>query len=306
MYLEKFKNEKETVKKLLYEKRTRTKQEIYQQYYTPDALCDELIKDSGILERKELVKILEPTAGDGAIVRALCNTKTVNFHIDMMEIDIENRKKLVAIDKPEIMCLHLLDHRNFLTYGSPPIYDYIFMNPPFHLRKAENPTLINDVYDFNFVERAYAMLKVGGVLMAIIGVSWNTLKKENIVADWIKNLTPKPKLIQNIEYSGVLVSNTYKLKIIKKNYHIDDVINRRKYYIDVDTSIGADIESGEIPLSELKTEPTEKVEIVEEIRIEPKVKPIEPKIKTIDEIEDMKNKMKKLISLYKPDELKKK
>ena len=35
--------------------------------------------------------------------------------------------------------------------------------------------MLRDVYDVDFVERAYAMLKVGGRLMGIIGNSFDTI-----------------------------------------------------------------------------------------------------------------------------------
>ena len=68
------------------------------------------------------------------------------------------------------------------------------MKPPFHLRKSENSTMLRDTYDFDFVKRAYAMLRVGGVLMAIIGQSWSTLKPKKDEKDekdrtlWIKKI----------------------------------------------------------------------------------------------------------------------
>ena len=164
------KNEKDKVKKLLFENRTRTQQEKLQQYYTPDALAVRLMDESGIKNEKQKIRILEPTAGDGALIRPLMGLKNIDFHIDLIELDLDNRKTLTkTIDGKN--CITLQNHRNFLTYTSPGIYDYIFMNPPFHLRKGENSTMLRDTYDFDFVRRAYAMLRVGGVLMAIIGRS---------------------------------------------------------------------------------------------------------------------------------------
>ena len=44
------------------------------------------------------------------------------------------------------------------------------MNPPFHNRKgtSTNTIVIRDDWDFDFVKRAYVMLKIGGELVAIM------------------------------------------------------------------------------------------------------------------------------------------
>ena len=131
------------------------------------------------------------------------------------------------------------------------------MNPPFHLRKNENSTMLRDVYDFDFVERAFAMLKVGGMLMGIIGNSFDTLKNER--PSWLKSHC-KPKKIEAKKYSGVLITNTYMIQIVKKNNDEDKGILNKKFYASTDLTLGTEIVNGEFSLTDLKTEPTEKTE----------------------------------------------
>ena len=81
----------------------------------------------------------------------------------------------------------------------------------------------------------------------------------------------KPKIIDAkdmTKYSGVLVAGTYIVKIKKISNNEDDDILNEKFYKSTDLTLGAEIVNGEFPLSELKTEPTEKIKVIEEERIE--------------------------------------
>lgn len=42
------------------------------------------------------------------------------------------------------------------------------MNPPFHLKKSDNPIYTRDIFDYDFIKRSYTMLKPNGVLVAIM------------------------------------------------------------------------------------------------------------------------------------------
>lgn len=256
IYSKALKNEKDEVKKLLFEKRTRTQQEKLQQYYTPPDLAQLLVDKSKISDQKTSIRVLEPTAGDGSLILPIMKLTDINFTLDIIELDKDNRKKLEELSKGR-NSIHLLTHKNFLTYISGGVYDFIYMNPPFHLRKNENSTMLRDVYDFDFVERAFAMLKVGGILMGIIGNSFDTLKNER--PSWLKSHC-KPKKIEAKKYSGVLITNTYMIQIVKKNNDEDKGILNKKFYASTDLTLGTEIVNGEFSLTDLKTEPTEKTE----------------------------------------------
>lgn len=254
-----FKNDKDQINKLYFENRKRTTKEKLQQYYTNPESAKKLIDLSNISTRTdEYIRILEPTAGDGSLISPLMEFKNVNFKIDMIEIDDNNRKILTEMSKGRYL-LNLLEHKNFLTYMSGAVYDYIFTNPPFHLRKNEN-NLIKDVYDYDFILRAYAMLKPGGHLHAIIGKDWydNTPKSsppdDNELLLDIKQITTFKKQKDSVKFSNVQVSNTYFIHIKKPIDHnplIDDAILKIKYYKNNDTLVGQEIEDGTISLKEV-------------------------------------------------------
>ena len=65
-----------------------------------------------------------------------------------------------------------------MRYASAKQYDYIFSNPPFHLRNTTNDIYTRDIYDMDFVKRAYTMLKPDGILVAIISKRWETIEDD--------------------------------------------------------------------------------------------------------------------------------
>jgi hypothetical protein len=281
IYIREFKNEKEDIKKIFFQNRKRTTKEQLQQYFTNPEIAQKLIDSSNIATRtKDYIRILEPTAGDGSLIFPLMKFKNVNFKIDMIELDINNRKSLAELSNRKFL-LNLFDHRNFLTYASGAVYDYIFTNPPFHLRKNENPPMIRDVYDYDFILRAYAMLKPGGHLHAIIGNSWFENKPSNKPPDEdellfnLKSITKFTKQKDAIKFSKVQVSNTYFIHIkkpIENDPNIDNAILRIKYYHNNNSLIGQAIEDGEKSLKDLITEKTEKINYTEALPEKPKKK----------------------------------
>ena len=67
--------------------------------------------------------------------------------IDMVEFDKENRIELFKLVElaPDILSIDI--QNNFLRYTPSKKYDYIFMNPPFHLRNTTNDIYTRDIYD---------------------------------------------------------------------------------------------------------------------------------------------------------------
>jgi 16S rRNA G1207 methylase RsmC len=93
-----------------------------------------------------------------------------NYSIDMVEYSEENRKVLEEIELKDF--IELKKTKDFLEFFPSKQYDFIFMNPPFHLDTKFNKQYKKDVYDYDFVKRAYACLKENGVLFAITGIKW--------------------------------------------------------------------------------------------------------------------------------------
>lgn len=290
IYIKSFKNQKDDIKKRFFKNRERTTQEQLQQYFTNPILAKYLIGISEISYRKdEKIRILEPTAGDGSLIIPLMELKKINFSIDMIELDNDNRKKLEKLKEEGPNILNLLEHKNFLTYCSGELYDYIFMNPPFHLRKNENG-LINDVYDYDFILRAYAMLKPGGNLHAIIGNSWadnkptNKPPDENKLLSNLKSITRFKKQKDALKFSDVQVANTYIIHIRKPLYgkyvNNSNLINSNlilnlKFYKETteEKSLGQAIEDGVESLKNLLPEKTEKINYIEATPEKPKEEP---------------------------------
>ena len=117
---------------------------------------------------QENLRCLEPTAGFGSIVKALVeNMKTHNYTVEMIEINDSSREILKAYQETMPSNLKLEDSKDFLLYNSNEDYDLIIMNPPFHIRKGENKNT-KDVFDSDFVLKAYSMLKDDGEILCIV------------------------------------------------------------------------------------------------------------------------------------------
>lgn len=165
--------------------KVRKLQNLKQEFFTPDKQANELIELSKIKQQvNKSFNILEPTAGFGNIVTKLLNVMVnsavkagskykIKIHVDMVEKDEDNRKELIKLEKTAPGVLDLQNCDDFLKFVPASNYDYIFMNPPFHLKKGKEYK--KDYYDIDFVKRAYAMLKpYTGILVAIVGRSWQT------------------------------------------------------------------------------------------------------------------------------------
>ncbi len=126
------------------------------QYYpTPKAVCDKLMNMLDVCSASP--RILEPSAGDGAIVRALIEKDICGgAHIDAIEIHEGRAQACAQIwnDKLTVTC------ENFLNRTALPVYDYAVMNPPFS----------GDHY-MQHVQHAFEMLVAGGELLAVLPIT---------------------------------------------------------------------------------------------------------------------------------------
>ena len=102
------------------------------------------------------------------------------------------------------------------------------MNPPFHLRKSEDLNLLRDTWDYDFIKKAFGLLKVGGELIAITSNKW---KSNEEFKKWAKtntktfNFDDKPKE----KFSGIVIDVSI-LKFTKINDSEDNEILNLKYY----------------------------------------------------------------------------
>jgi predicted RNA methylase len=174
----------------------KTKNRINQEFFTPTHLVKELIELSGVNKDKRIqqggIQVLEPSAGYGAIIKGLLklmSNKSLDLRMDMVEILEENRKVLKELVKEVPNYLSLAEQPDFLRFVPNKAYDYILMNPPFHVRKEGK-------YDYDFVQRAFAMLKPGGILVAITGIKYKEFPQ---AIEWYKSKGAEIK-IKNVEW----------------------------------------------------------------------------------------------------------
>jgi phospholipid N-methyltransferase len=115
---------------------------------TPPDLIDKLLRDAQIQPGEE---VLEPEAGKGDIVDAI-RARHPQAKLSLCEINGTLREFLADKGYDNVM-------RDFLTDVKPvPQYDCVVMNPPFESGQ-----------DIEHVLHAYAVLKPGGRLVAIMG-----------------------------------------------------------------------------------------------------------------------------------------
>jgi phospholipid N-methyltransferase len=112
---------------------------------TPAALAQKMAELANIQPGQ---KVIEPSAGSGNLAQA---AREAGAHVDCWEISSTLRDLLA------LKGFTLAGH-DFTEATPAPIYDAVLMNPPFSNRQ-----------DADHIQRAHAMLKPGGCLVAIAG-----------------------------------------------------------------------------------------------------------------------------------------
>lgn len=128
----------------------------FQYFATPDALSDRIVALADI--RKEH-SILEPSAGDGSIIRAV-RRKVPEAQIDCYELMPENRELLSAVDGCRCIGEDFLND----TGGR---YDRIVANPPF-----------SNNQDVRHVLHMYDRLNEGGRIVSVMSRHWRDAKEK--------------------------------------------------------------------------------------------------------------------------------
>lgn len=169
----------------------------YQFFATPPDLARRLVELANINSPDLLV--LEPSAGQGAIVKALLN-KEPGLIIHAYELMEANRTVLSSIKDCVIL------GEDFLQ-GNDHKFDRIVANPPFSKNQ-----------DINHVLKMYARLKKGGRIVSITSNSWRTgqQKKQVEFRNWLDSIDARIEDIDAGEFkeSGTNISTT--LLIIDK------------------------------------------------------------------------------------------
>lgn len=150
----------------------------YQFFATPAALADKLVEMAELVEGDE---ILEPSAGQGAIIEAVLRTgKRVSIvAVEIMEQNYKALHKMVVGRKIKsvrsIFCGDFMTQKFNSTMGVEP-FTKVVMNPPF--------TRNQDILHFR---RAYELLVPGGILVSVMSIHWETStnKAESDFRKWL-------------------------------------------------------------------------------------------------------------------------
>lgn len=146
-------------------------------FATPPALAAELVE---LAEVQPGMRVLEPSAGEGAIVSALL---LAGADVCAFEIDVRRFSKLSRLSE-EGRPVHLVLQNFMDVFPSPEAwvqpFDRVVMNPPFC--KVECADHIHHV------QRAFAWLKPGGVLVSVLpaSVSFRQDRRYREFRDWYK------------------------------------------------------------------------------------------------------------------------
>ena len=143
----------------------------FQFFATPKAVADEVAQHLGRI--KDNAKILEPSAGQGALIKAVQRIND-NVKFDVYEAMQENKKVLQTMQHVNIV------GDDFLQSDLSVKYDYIIANPPFSKNQ-----------DITHVLRMYEHLSDGGRLVAIMSPHWQHAqdKKSKQFRDFLQSVS---------------------------------------------------------------------------------------------------------------------
>lgn len=148
-------------------KRRNIKKE-FQFFPTPDHIADKLVALSDI---KPHHLVLEPSAGQGALVNAIYRKTNLAQRVDCYELMDINRSILGKNPRVNIVGYNYLESKSNKTY------DRIIANPPFSRNQ-----------DIDHIQKMYGDLKVGGKIVSLASKHWQLCgnKKEIGFRDWLE------------------------------------------------------------------------------------------------------------------------
>ena len=175
-------------------------QQDFQFFETPDVVADWLIMLAGGISENDTV--LEPSAGRGAIIRAI-HRACPSAMVECYELMPENREFL---DKHGNICILGDDFTRETKHDF--FYSKIIANPPF-----------SNNQDIDHVRLMYERLQNGGILAAIISQHWKLGQEKKCVnfRNWLESVDAKIYDIDAGEFktSGTTIATT--AIVIKKN-----------------------------------------------------------------------------------------
>lgn len=146
----------------------------FQFFATPKQLAERMVDLAELHEHDGLGfgSILEPSAGQGAIVKAIHEatggTSVIGY--ELMDANREALKKIRGLN---------IIGNDFLQADETSKYDRIIANPPFTKNQ-----------DIDHIRKMYAVLAEGGVLVTISSISWTfgSQKKQVQFREWLDEI----------------------------------------------------------------------------------------------------------------------
>lgn len=216
----------------------------FQFFATPPELAREMAR---MLTHRLIIgdKILEPSAGDGALIKAIWDEHGHGISVDCFEAMDLNKIKLSKIEPIQFLGDDFLKCSDKDNY-----YDYILANPPF----TKNQDIIH-------IAKMYQCLKPGGTLVTLSSPSWTfgSLSIQENFSNWlVKELNATIKFVDEgtFKSSGTSI-RTVLIKIQKPETNIPEipeVILKKMLLSDLDKD--AEILKAEKEIEEIKKERT--------------------------------------------------
>lgn len=162
----------ERVFNILHEGKRCNLQQEFQFFATPPEVADWLVMLAGGVHEDE--KVLEPSAGTGAIIDAI-HRSCKDLVVDCFELMPENKELLSKKSNINIL------GDDFTTYDLG-LYDKIIANPPFSKNQ-----------DIRHVKRMYEHLNNGGTVAAIMSCHWKIASEKECAdfREWLKDVHAK-------------------------------------------------------------------------------------------------------------------
>lgn len=132
---------------------------VLQKFYTPDEVADELVERSGICTRMAKPRVLEPSCGNGSLIRAILRRVPL-ARVSAGDIDprgVEETARAFAGNMNVAVT-----QADFLHMRAHPDYDFVLMNPPYQNGQAKA-----------HVAHAWNFLASGGTLAAIVPANFD-------------------------------------------------------------------------------------------------------------------------------------
>lgn len=141
-------------------------------YATPAPLIEKVLRDSRVYINEDS-RVLEPSAGEGAIARALLERGAT---VEAIEVDPGRVAALSSINHPRLT----VQAANFLTMRATPRFTHVVMNPPFC-----------GTHWMGHVRHAFDFLEPGGTLVAILPATAmiRDTKKHKAFRKWAEGLS---------------------------------------------------------------------------------------------------------------------